>query len=94
MQESSLAETLIIIGMISSVISIILLGGLYIWIKNGIIGNALNGWLKEISNISSGMENLLQFDQMFPQLMLIFLVIGIGIGVLGSVMSMKKYLKV
>ncbi len=84
----------IIIGMISSVISIILLGGLYIWIKNGIIGNALNGWLKEISNMSSGMENLLQFDQMFPQLMLIFLVIGIGIGVLGSVMSMKKYLKV
>ena len=84
----------IIIGIISTVISIILLGGLYVWLKNGIIGNALQGWLKEFSNMSSGMEHLLQFDQMFSQIMLIFLAIGIGIGVFGSMMSMKKYLKV
>ena len=84
----------IIIGIISTLISIILLGGLYVWLKNGIIGNALQGWLKEFSNMSSGMEQLLQFDQMFSQIMLIFLGIGIGIGVFGSIMSMKKYLKV
>ena len=84
----------IIIGIISTLISVILLGGLYIWLKNGIIGNALQGWLKEFSNMSSGMDQLLQFDQMFSQIMMIFLGIGIGIGVFGSIMSMKKYLKV
>ena len=84
----------IIIGIISTLISVILLGGLYIWLKNGIIGNALQGWLKEFSNMSSGMEHLLQFDQMFSQIIVIFLAIGIGIGVFGSIMSMKKYLKV
>jgi len=84
----------IIIGIISTLISTILLGGLYIWLKNGIIGNALQGWLKEFSNMSSGMDQLLQFDQMFSQIMIIFLAIGIGIGVFGSIISMKKYLKV
>lgn len=84
----------IIIGIISTLISIILLGGLYIWLKNGLIGNALQGWLKEFSNMSSGMDQLLQFDQMFSQIVVIFLAIGIGIGVFGSMMSMKKYLKV
>ena len=84
----------VIIGIISTLISVILLGGLYIWLKNGIIGNALQGWLKEFSNMSSGMEHLLQFDQMFSQIMIIFLAIGIGIGVFGSILSMKKYLKV
>lgn len=84
----------IIIGIISTLISTILLGGLYIWLKNGIIGNALQGWLKEFSNMSSGMDQLLQFDKMFSQIMIIFLAIGIGIGVFGSMISMKKYLKV
>ena len=84
----------IILGVISSLISIGLLGGLYVWLKNGIIGNALQGWLKGFSNMSSGMEKLLQFDQMFSEIMVIFLAIGIGIGVFGSILSMKKYLKV
>ena len=84
----------IILGVISSLISIVLLGGLYVWLKNGIIGNALQGWLKGFSNMSSGMEKLLQFDQMFSEIMVIFLAIGIGIGVFGSILSMKKYLKV
>ncbi len=84
----------IIIGIISSLISVILVGGLYIWIKKGIIGNTIQRWLTNLNNMSTGMENLLQFDQMFGQIMLIFLVIGIGIGVFGSIISMKKYLKV
>ena len=84
----------IILGVISSLISVTLLGGLYLWIKRGLIGNALQGWLKDFGNISSGMEGLLQFDQMFSQIIVIFLGIGIGIGVFGSILSMKKYLKV
>lgn len=84
----------IILGIISTLISVLLLGGIYIWLKNGLIGDMLQGWLKEFSNMSSGMENLLEFNQMFSQIMMIFLGIGIGIGVFGSVLSMKKYLKV
>ena len=84
----------IIIGIISSLISVILLGGLYVWIKKGIIGNVIQNWLSNLNNMSTGMEDLLQFEQIFPQIMTIFLVIGIGIGVIGSIWSMKKYLKV
>ena len=83
----------IIIGIISSLISIILLGGLYVWIKRSIIGSALKGWLQNFG-MSVGVDDLLHFDQMFLQIMVIFLAIGIGIGVLGSIRSMKKYLKV
>ena len=83
----------IIIGVISSLISIVLLGGLYVWIKRSIIGSALKGWLQNFG-MSVGVDDLLHFDQMFLQIMLIFLAIGIGIGVLGSIRSMKKYLKV
>ena len=84
----------IIIGIISSLFSIVLVGGLYVWVKKGLIGNLIQGWLKGFNNMNTGMENLLQFDQMFGQIMTIFLIIGIGIGVLGSIISMKKYLKV
>ena len=84
----------IIIGIISTLISVLLLGGIYLWLKNGLIGNMLHNWLKNFSNMSSGMDNLLEFNQLFPQIMVIFLVVGIGIGVFGSVLSMKKYLKV
>ncbi len=83
----------IIIGVISSLISVILLGGLYVWIKKSLIGNALKGWLQNFG-MSVGIEDLLHFDQMFTQIIVIFLAIGIGIGVFGSIRSMKKYLKV
>ena len=82
----------IIIGLISSLISLTALAALYVWIKNTIIGNGLEGWLNRLG-VSSGLK-LLDFSQMFPQVTLIFLAMGIGIGVFGSVRSMKKYLKV
>ena len=82
----------IIIGLISSLISLLTLAGLYVWIKNNIIGNGLESWLSKLG-VSSGLK-LLEFNQMFSQIALIFLVMGIGIGVFGSVRSMRKYLKV
>ena len=82
----------IIIGMISSLISVLVLSGLYVWIKNNVIGNGLENWLKNFG-ISSGIQ-LLDFSQMFTEITIIFLMLGIGIGVLGSMLSMKKYLKV
>ena len=83
----------IIIGLISSLISLILLGGLYVWIKRTLIENTLQIWLQKLG-VSSGIDGLLSFEQLFTQILLIFLAIGIGIGVFGSVRSMKKYLKV
>ena len=82
----------IIIGIISSLISIVLLAGLYVWIKGNVIGNGLENWLKKLG-VSSGIQ-LLDFSQMFTEIAVIFLVLGIGIGVFGSMLSMKKYLKV
>ena len=82
----------VIIGLISSLISLLTLAGLYVWIKNNIIGNGLESWLKKLG-VSSGLK-LLEFNQMFSQIAIIFLVMGIGIGVFGSVRSMRKYLKV
>ena len=82
----------IIIGIISSFISIIVLAGLYVWIKGNIIGNGLESWLKGLG-VTSGIQ-LLEFSQMFAQISIIFVTLGIGIGVTGSVLSMKKYLKV
>ena len=38
--------------------------------------------------------NLLQFSDTFSLLILIYLVLGIGIGTIGSAISMKKYLEV
>ncbi len=82
----------IIIGMISSLLSMLILSGLYVWIKNDIIGNRLESWLQK-SNMSSGIQ-LLEFNQMFLEIVIVFVVLGIGIGVIGSIKSMKKYLKV
>ena len=83
----------IIIGIISSLISLILLGGLYVWVKRSLIEHALQNWLQKLG-VSTGIDGLLSFDQMFTQILIIFLAIGIGIGVFGSARSMKKYLKV
>ena len=83
----------IVIGIISSSISLVLLGGLYVWIKRSLIENSLQTWLQKLG-VNSGIDGLLSFGQMFTQILLIFLAIGIGIGVFGSARSMRKYLKV
>ena len=82
----------IIIGIIASLTSLLMLSGLYVWIKNNVIGNGLESWLKKLG-VSSGIR-LLEFNQMFSEIAVVFLVLGIGIGVIGSMLSMKKYLKV
>ena len=82
----------IIIGIISSFLSLLLLAGLYVWIKSNIIGNGLENWLQRLG-VSSGIQ-LLEFSQMLTQISVIFLAMGIGIGVFGSMRSMRKYLKV
>lgn len=75
----------IIIGIISAAISIVILGINY----NIIAGKILESQVVSAMNIS-----LLTFADMFGLIVLVYAILGIGIGVLGSCISMRRYLKV
>ena len=75
----------IIIGLISAIITLIILGLSY---------NAVMGGIGESVLIQSIGIGLLSFSEMFFLVLTVYLVLGIGIGILGSVISMRKYLKV
>ncbi len=75
----------IIIGVISAIITLIILGLSYNAIMPNIGGSIL------IQEMGLG---LLSFSDMFSLVLTVYLVLGVGIGVLGSVISMRKYLKV
>ena len=74
-----------IIGVISGAISTALLAGLYTLAINN------DGFVKIISKMGL---TLLHFTDILNLVVLVYLVLGIGIGVLGSTISMRKYLKV
>ena len=74
-----------IIGILASIISIVIVGGAY----SVFAEQAVNaGFLKTI-NIS-----LVGFKDMISSIIVVYMLLGIGIGALGSVISMRKYLKV
>ena len=75
----------IIIGIVAALISIAVLGLAYNLISNAVIGSNL------LSKI--GMS-LLSFTDMTTLLVIVYLSLGIGIGALGSSLSMRKYLQV
>ena len=75
----------IIIGIISSAISILVIGFSY---------KILATKLLENETIQKVGISLVGFNDMFTSLILIYLIIGLGIGILGSIFSMKKYLEV
>ncbi len=75
----------ILIGIISALISIMLLGIAYNLVSDKIVASAVTN----VINI-----NLLTFSDMFTLIIVVYLVLGIGIGTLGSVISMRKYLDV
>lgn len=75
----------IIIGIISGAISIIILGINYNLITNKIL---------ESQVVSAMNINLLTFADMFGLIVLVYTILGVGIGVLGSCISMRRYLKV
>lgn len=74
----------IVIGVLATAVSILVLGIIY-----QIIYSKFNNMLS--TNIGFGM---LQFGDIFQVTIITYFVLGVGIGVLGSVLSMKKYLKV
>ena len=75
----------IIIGVISAIITLVILGLAYNEKKKKIGGSVL------IQEMGFG---LLSFSDMFYLVLTVYLILGVGIGVLGSVISMRKYLKV
>ena len=75
----------IIIGVISAIITLVILGLAY----NGVMANIGDSVL--IQEMGFG---LLSFSQMFYLVLTVYLILGVGIGVLGSAISMRKYLKV
>ena len=75
----------IIIGIIAAVISIVVLGVAYNLLVNVTSGSML------LSKIGI---SLLDFSSMITLLIIVYLGLGIGIGALGSTISMRKYLQV
>ena len=75
----------IIIGILSSVISIVIVGGSYSLLAEQTVNNSFM--------IKIGLS-LLSFKDMISSIIVVYMLLGIGIGALGSVISMRKYLKV
>lgn len=74
-----------IIGIISSLISILIVGVAY----NFIAEQMVNASFMKIMGVS-----LVSFGDMFNSIIIVYMLLGIGIGALGSIISMRKYLKV
>lgn len=74
-----------IIGIISVLISILILGGTYNTVATQIE--------QALVNVRVDIP-LLTMQDMFGTLLTVYLILGIGIGALGSAISMKKYLEV
>lgn len=74
----------VVIGVLATAISILFLGGVY-----HLVYSKFNSVL--ITNVGFG---LLKFSDVFQVTIMSYAILGIGIGVIGSILSMKKYLKV
>ncbi len=75
----------VIIGLLSGLISILVVGGGYNFIATKLVQSET--WQKLSMN-------LLSFGDMLWQIILVYLLLGVGIGLVGSAISMKKYLEV
>ncbi len=74
-----------IIGVLASAISIVIVGGAYSLLAE----QAVNASFMQTINMS-----LVGFTDMISSIIFVYMLLGIGIGALGSVISMRKYLKV
>lgn len=75
----------VIIGIVAGLLSVAIIGAAYTGIANQMAGTTF----LEIAH-----WELLEFKDMFNLILTVYLVLGIGIGVLGSGISMRKYLEV
>lgn len=75
----------VIIGIISCILSVALIGGMYNLITSKLIASP---------TFQTIGVSILTFNKLFGEIVAVYLVLGIGIGILGSSISMKKYLEV
>lgn len=75
----------VVIGVISALIAIILIGIIYTL--------AFNKLTVGIGEFEIPIK-LLTFSEMFNLILIMYLILGVGIGAVGSIISMRKYLKV
>lgn len=75
----------IIIGIMAGLISVGLIGLVYTYIADQIAGTAFMQMIQ---------WQLLKFSDMFELILVVYLGLGIGIGTIGSCISMRKYLEV
>ena len=75
----------IIIGIVSALISIVILGFVYNFVADKIINSSIAATLQ---------LNLLTFSDMLSMLLVVYIIMGTGIGAIGSAISMRKYLEV
>jgi len=75
----------IIIGLFSGIFSIGVVAGIYALIEQNV------GFVSFLSTIGL---SLIGFGDVFNIILTIYFILGVGIGILGSVFSMRKYLKV
>lgn len=74
-----------IIGVLASLISIVIIGGGYSLLAEQAVNSSFM--------IKIGLS-LVSFKDMISSIILVYMLLGIGIGAIGSVISMRKYLKV
>ena len=74
-----------IIGILASAISIVIVGISYTYIANQLVNSEFMQTIK---------MSLVTFRDMFNLIIFVYMLLGIGIGALGSIISMRKYLKV
>ena len=75
----------VIIGIMAGLISVGLIGVAYTYIAEKMAGTAFMQMIQ---------WQLLKFNDMFELILIVYLGLGIGIGAIGSCISMKKYLDV
>lgn len=75
----------IVIGILAGALSILIVGIIYNVVSQKIIASQV---------IASMNISLLSFAQMFNLIVAVYLILGVGIGIIGSSISMRKYLDV
>lgn len=75
----------VIIGVLAGLLSVAIIGIAYTCIANKMAGTTF----LEMAN-----WKLLEFEDMFNLILTVYLILGIGIGAIGSSISMRKYLEV
>lgn len=75
----------ILIGIISAMITVFLLGTIY---------SSISKAVTELSLIQNMKIEIYTYSQIFVTLIVVYLGLGVGIGTVGSAISMKKYLNV